>query len=79
MDPALAAIIMASLGAYLAVGLVFALIFVSLLIKRFDPNAGEAAPIQFRLLILPGVMALWPLMALLFLKRLAAPAKGGHA
>ena len=79
MDPALAALILACLGAYLALGLVFGLIFVTLLIKRFDPNAGEAAPIQFRLLILPGVAALWPLLMLLFLKRLAAPVKGGHA
>ena len=57
-------------GLYLLAGLVFGLIFVTLLIKRFDPNAREAAPVQFRVLILPGVIVLWPILLVIFFKRL---------
>ena len=45
-------------------GLVFALAFVSVGIATVDPVA-RGATIGFRLMILPGVTALWPL----FLKR----------
>lgn len=76
MSPELAGMIISGLGLYLLAGLVFALAFVTLLIKRFDHNAAEAAPIQFRLLILPGVIALWPLLLTLFLKRATV---GGEA
>lgn len=48
--------------AYAGLGILFAAWFVSLGVGRFDPAAREA-PVGFRLLILPGVAALWPLMA----------------
>lgn len=69
MDAVFAQSLLTGAGLYLLAGLVFGLVFVTFLVKRFDANAGEAAPIQFRLLILPGVIALWPLLALLMLKR----------
>jgi hypothetical protein len=49
------------LTAYGAAGLVFAAAFVTLGVQRVDPVA-ERAPWGFRLIILPGVAALWPLL-----------------
>ena len=69
MDIALAETLLVCFALYLLAGLVFALAFVTLFLKRFDPNAGEAAPLQFRILIFPGVVALWPLLLALMLKR----------
>lgn len=56
------AIILAILGAYLALGVVFAIPFLTRGIARIDPAARAATP-AFRLLILPGVAALWPVLA----------------
>ena len=50
-----------ALAAYAAVGFLFALAFVSVGIRRMDPVA-EHAPLGFRVVILPGVAALWPLL-----------------
>lgn len=49
-------------GVYLGAGLLFAIAFVSLGVQRIDP-AAEGAKLGFRLLILPGSAALWPLLA----------------
>lgn len=72
MDPALADALLFCASVYLCIGLVFAPVFLTVGLKHFDHNAAEAAPIQFRLIIAPGVIALWPLLLLLALKRLAA-------
>lgn len=69
MDPDFAQAILTGLALYLGAGLVFALVFVTLLIKPFDPNAAKAAPLQFRVLIFPGVVALWPFLLIQFFKR----------
>ena len=53
--------LVAAMGLYLGFGLVFGLIFVFALGKRIDP-AADPMPIQARLIILPGVTLLWPLM-----------------
>ncbi|MGH7702390.1 MAG: hypothetical protein ACREMO_04815 [Gemmatimonadales bacterium] len=58
-------------GGYLGVGAVFALLFVWRGVHRIDPVA-EHASFGFRLMILPGAAALWPLL----LRRWAA---GGGA
>ena len=47
---------------YTIVGLIFALIFLARGITKVDPRTA-AAPKSLRLLILPGVAALWPLFA----------------
>jgi hypothetical protein len=47
---------------YAAAGFTFALIFLSIGIARLDPGVA-AAPKTLRLLLLPGVAALWPLFA----------------
>jgi hypothetical protein len=50
-----------ALTAYAAVGFAFALAFVSIGIQRVD-SVAEHAPLGFRIIILPGVTALWPLL-----------------
>ena len=48
-------------GAYVAAGVVFAVAFVGWGVQQVDP-AAKGAPLGFRLLILPGSAALWPLL-----------------
>jgi len=47
---------------YALAGLVFAGLFLSLVVTRLDPRVA-GAPATLRLLILPGVAALWPMFA----------------
>jgi len=54
--------ILAVTGAYLGIGLLFGLPFVAFGIQRVDP-AARGTGWGFRLLVLPGVVALWPLLA----------------
>ncbi|RKY17010.1 MAG: hypothetical protein DRQ55_16750 [Planctomycetota bacterium] len=56
-----------ALGAWMALGLVFGVAFVSVGITRVDP-AAKGSSVRFRLLILPGVAALWPLLALRWMR-----------
>ena len=49
-------------GAYLAIGLAFAIPFAFMGVGRIDPVARDGT-VGFRLLILPGAAALWPLLA----------------
>ena len=58
----LAQLMVSSLAVYVTLGLLFALCFVTLGIGRIDPSA-KGAGIGFRLLIVPGAVALWPLLA----------------
>ena len=57
-----AEIILLVLGIYVALGVLFATAFVAIGITRVDP-AAHGSSILFRLLILPGAAALWPIMA----------------
>jgi hypothetical protein len=59
---------------YLALGLVFGVVFVSRMVGRFDPSA-RSGTLGFRILILPGCAVLWPWLAL----RLLRPRREGHA
>jgi len=52
---------------YLLCGLAFGLIFVNLGASRIDP-AARGTSLVFRLLILPGSVALWPFLAIRWLK-----------
>jgi hypothetical protein len=54
-----AAVLLILLGAYLALGLVLAIPFVLIGIKHIDPHAVKGSW-GFRVLIVPGTMALWP-------------------
>lgn len=55
--------IIAIVAVYLGVGLPFALAFVMRGADRIDHTA-RGSSIGFRIIILPGVVALWPLMVM---------------
>ena len=57
----IASVFLVALGIYLACGLMFAIPFVLTGVKRIDPHAAHGSW-GFRLLIIPGSMALWPLL-----------------
>jgi len=57
-----AVIVAAILESYALAGLVFALVFLPRAALRVDPHLA-GAPWTVRLLILPGVVALWPVLA----------------
>ena len=50
-----------ALAMYALAGAIFAAAFVAFGIHRVDPVA-EHAPFGFRLIVIPGVAALWPLL-----------------
>jgi len=68
----IAAIILILLGSYLALGLLFALPFVFRGVQTLDPHAAHATW-GFRLLILPGSIALWPLLLQRWLRGIRQP------
>ena len=53
-------------AAYAVVGLLFALVYLIFALRRVDPGAAES-PLRVKFLILPGVVALWPLLLLQWL------------
>ena len=58
---ALAKVITWAMALYCDVGLVFAVWFAFRVVDRLDP-AAPGAGLGFRLLMLPGAMALWPVL-----------------
>jgi len=73
MSVELATTVWAVIGIYLGVGIMVALVFVTLLIKRASEGARTAAPLQMRLIILPACIVLWPIVG----ARSFFPAKTG--
>jgi hypothetical protein len=59
-------------GIYLLCGLVFAIPFVLIGAGKIDPHAAHGS-LGFRLLIIPGTMFLWPLLARRWLKGVHEP------
>ncbi len=57
---------------YAIIGLLFGLPFVAWGVSRIDPSA-RGAGVGFRLMVLPGVMALWPLLARRWLRGMKEP------
>jgi hypothetical protein len=57
-----AELVMLAAGSYLVAGLPFGLAFVAVGVTRIDP-AARGTSAAFRLLILPGSVALWPVLA----------------
>lgn len=53
--------LLTALGIYLMAGLAVGILFVARGVNRVDPAAARSA-LGFRLLILPGCAALWPLL-----------------
>jgi hypothetical protein len=68
----IAAILLILPGAYLACGFVFAVPFVLFGVQSIDPHALHGSW-GFRLLILPGTMAFWPLLLRRWLKGIHEP------
>lgn len=62
MDPEFALAVVLLLAGYLAVGAAFGVVFIWRGVAAVDP-AAEGGGIWFRMMILPGVCALWPVMA----------------
>ena len=62
MSLEIAQVVVAAFEAYTLAGVAFALIFLPRAVARLDPRVA-GAPKTLRLLILPGVVALWPLFA----------------
>ena len=56
-----ATLFLIALGVYLACGLMFAIPFALIGVKRIDPHAAHGSW-GFRLLIIPGAMGFWPLL-----------------
>lgn len=57
-----AELVLLAAAGYLGAGLVFGVAFVAAGVARIDP-AARGTSAAFRLLILPGSVALWPLLA----------------
>lgn len=75
----IAAVILIALGIYLAVGLLFAIPFALIGVERIDPHAAHGSW-GFRLLIIPGTTALWPLLLKRWMKGAKEPPEecNGH-
>ena len=61
MTEGLAVAVLAAAGAYLALGLLFAVPFAARWAGRLDSAARAGSP-GFRVLIVPGAVLLWPLL-----------------
>ncbi len=61
MSVAAAETLVLILGLYVAVGVVFAAVFVAVGVTRIDPDA-EAMPLRARAIVFPGAVGLWPLL-----------------
>jgi hypothetical protein len=57
-----AELLLMSVAVYVSLGLIFASAFVTVGVGRIDPAARGSAAL-FRLLIVPGTVALWPVLA----------------
>jgi uncharacterized membrane protein YdfJ with MMPL/SSD domain len=69
---ALAEVLTVVVGVYVAAGVLFAVPFVLRGVNRIDPVA-QGGTWGFRLIIVPGVVALWPLLALRWLRGAQPP------
>ncbi len=59
--------LLSALGIYLVCGMVFAIPFVIVGVAKIDPHAAHGSW-GFRLLIMPGTIFLWPLLARRWIK-----------
>jgi hypothetical protein len=66
MTVELAQAVLDVVGAYFALGTAFAVVFLSIGLRRLDPIAASG-PLRFKLLIAPGIVALWPVMLSMWL------------
>lgn len=74
----IAAVFLILIGIYLSCGLLFALPFAIWGANRIDPHAKHGSW-GFRLLIIPGACALWPVLLLRWQRGLAIPSDGDNS
>ena len=55
-----------AVAVYAAAGLLFALVYLIFALRRVDPGAAES-PLRVKILIVPGIVALWPFLLLQWL------------
>ncbi len=72
MFETLAKLFVYALETYAGLGLIFAVLFVWIGVQRLDAEA-QGSGIGFRLLILPGVTAFWPMFLLRWTSGTAEP------
>ncbi len=70
MTPDAAKVVSSLVMAYLLIGVSFAGVFVTRWAERLDPGV-RGSTRGFRVMILPGSIILWPLLAMLLLARRA--------
>ena len=75
MFETLAKIFVYALETYAGLGLIFAVLFVWVGVHRLDSEA-QGSGIAFRLLILPGVTAFWPMFLLRWTRRTVETSRG---
>ena len=73
MDVTSAKILVAVVGVYTALGLLFSVVFVTRGVRRIDPGARAGATWGFRVLIIPGAVALWPFLGWRWARGIDAP------
>jgi len=74
----IAALFLLIFGAYLACGFVFAVVFALVGVKKIDPHA-EHGSWGFRILIVPGTLALWPVLLRRWLSGVTEPPEERNA
>lgn len=74
----MAAAFLVLLAIYLACGLLFAIPFMLVGVNRIDSHAAQGSW-GFRLLILPGTLAFWPVLLRRWWSGLHEPPEEGHA
>ena len=74
MSEGAAELVVLGLGIYAAIGVLVGLIYVFGGAGRIDPAAkGKGLPIRVRLMILPGIAGLWPVMLTKLLTKTEPP------
>ena len=70
--------LLAALGIYLTLGLIFGILFAFAGAKKIDPAAADAG-IGFKLAIIPGCAIFWPFLLMRWVKHQAPPTeKSAH-
>jgi hypothetical protein len=72
MNVPTAQLLVDAIAAYLGIGAIFATAFLSLWLGRVDPLAARGTR-GFRVLIFPGVTALWPMFAVRLMRGASKP------
>jgi hypothetical protein len=74
---AITPVILALIGAYLALGIPVGIAFIARGVDRIDPAMGSS-PKRVRLVILPGAVALWPILLVKWVRAPKHPTPTEH-